>query len=79
MPQATVIHGLRPNCFVPYEQLDMTHATATVVRASIRRGELTGSTAGLAAGFVQANVVMLPGNFADEFAEFAGRTIGLAL
>lgn len=40
------------------------------LRAAIRRGEITGPTAGMAAGFAQANVVILPQRFAADFAEF---------
>jgi uncharacterized protein YcsI (UPF0317 family) len=40
------------------------------LRATIRSGRFTGPTAGLAPGFVQANVVILPAAWADEFAEF---------
>jgi uncharacterized protein YcsI (UPF0317 family) len=46
------------------------HATAAELRAAIRRGEFTGPTAGQAPGYVQANVVILPTEAADEFAEF---------
>lgn len=43
---------------------------AAEVRQRIRAGEITGPTAGLAAGFAQANLVVLPRAWADEFAEF---------
>jgi len=36
----------------------------------IRAGEWTGPTAGLAPGYVQANLVVLPGRLADEFERF---------
>jgi uncharacterized protein YcsI (UPF0317 family) len=45
-------------------------ATAAELRAAIRAGELTGPTAGLARGYVQANLVILPAADAGEFAEF---------
>jgi uncharacterized protein YcsI (UPF0317 family) len=45
-------------------------ATAAELRAAVRSGEWTGPTAGLARGFVQANLVILPRIAADEFAEF---------
>lgn len=47
-----------------------SRATAAELRAAIRAGELTGPTAGLARGFVQANLVILPAADAAEFAEF---------
>ncbi len=40
------------------------------VRAAIRAGQWTGPTAGLARGYVQANLVMLPEADAADFAEF---------
>lgn len=40
------------------------------LRRAIRAGRHTGPTAGLAPGFVQANLVVLPQAVADEFAEF---------
>jgi uncharacterized protein YcsI (UPF0317 family) len=40
------------------------------LRAAIRAGTFTGPTAGQAPGFVQTNVVILPADFAEEFAEF---------
>lgn len=48
----------------------LTRATAAEVRAAIRAGQWTGPTAGLARGFVQTNVVILPAADAGEFAEF---------
>lgn len=43
------------------------------LRARIRRGEWTGPTAGLAPGYTQANLVVLPQDVAEEFAEFCRR------
>ena len=43
------------------------------LRQRIRRGEHAGHTAGLAAGFVQANVCILPKSWADEFLLFCHR------
>lgn len=40
---------------------------AAAVRADARRGALNGHTSGLAAGFVQANVAMVPAGFAGAF------------
>jgi uncharacterized protein YcsI (UPF0317 family)/DUF971 family protein len=44
--------------------------SAAELRRAIRAGRHTGPTAGRAAGFVQANVVILPLAVAGEFAEF---------
>ena len=44
--------------------------TGALVRAACRQGRWTGPTAGLAAGYVQANLVALPTRWADEFREF---------
>lgn len=40
------------------------------VRAQARRGELQGPTSGLAQGFVQGNIVILPSDAAGEFLRF---------
>ncbi len=40
------------------------------LRAAIRAGTFTGQTAGQAPGFVQTNVVILPADYAEEFADF---------
>jgi uncharacterized protein YcsI (UPF0317 family) len=47
--------------------------TPQSVRAVCRRGELTGQTSGLAAGFAQANLVILPRDWADDFLLFCQR------
>ena len=44
-----------------------------VIRAEIRAGRFCGPTSGLAAGFVQANIAMLPAEHAEAFAEFCER------
>lgn len=44
-----------------------------VIRAEIRAGRFRGPTSGLAAGFVQANVAMVPAEYAESFAEFCDR------
>ena len=47
------------------------HATdAGAVRQQIRHGALTGPTAGLAPGHIQANIVMLPRAWAEDFEQF---------
>ncbi len=43
------------------------------VRGRIRRGEHTGPTGGLAPGFVQTNLVILPEEYAFEFLKFCVR------
>ena len=43
------------------------------VRRAIRRGEHSGHTAGLAPGYVQGNVCILPREYAEEFALFCER------
>lgn len=45
-------------------------ASPREARLAIRRGEHTGTTAGLCPGYVQANLVILPAEAAEEFAEF---------
>jgi uncharacterized protein YcsI (UPF0317 family) len=51
----------------------MKYPTANEVRAACRSGELTGPTPGLAPGFVQANLVMLPQVWAFDFLLFCQR------
>eukprot|EP00971_Amphidinium_carterae_P025906 511057-Amphidinium_carterae.1 len=43
------------------------------VRAACRSGEWSKPTAGLAPGFVQANLVILPSVHADDFLEFCSK------
>jgi uncharacterized protein YcsI (UPF0317 family) len=52
---------------------DLRTAAGAAVRAACRRGELTGPTPGLAAGFVQANLVVLPRDWAFDFLLFCQR------
>ena len=47
--------------------------TAADVRAACRSGQLVGPTPGLAPGFVQANLVMLPADWAFDFLLFCQR------
>jgi uncharacterized protein YcsI (UPF0317 family) len=49
---------------------DLANATGAQVRAAVRASDWTEPTAGLARGFVQANLVILPAAVAAEFAEF---------
>src|SRR5947209_4424 len=49
---------------------ELTMADGAAVRAAARHRQWTGPTAGLARGYVQANLVILPARHADDFAEF---------
>ncbi len=49
---------------------ELRDASAAELRQAIRAGRWTGSTTGLARGYVQANLVLLPERDALEFAEF---------
>jgi uncharacterized protein YcsI (UPF0317 family) len=42
-------------------------------RLAVRRGELRGNTAGVALGYVQGNLVVLPADLASDFLRFAHR------
>src|SRR5579871_5717339 len=52
---------------------DMRHATGKDVRMAARSGRITGPTPGLAMGFVQANLVILPKDWAFDFLLFCQR------
>ncbi|MSR57764.1 MAG: putative hydro-lyase [Planctomycetaceae bacterium] len=53
---------------------DIEHLqTAAQVRGAARKGELTEQTSGLAPGFAQANLVVLPREFAADFLLFCQR------
>jgi uncharacterized protein YcsI (UPF0317 family) len=52
---------------------DLKQADGRTVRLSARQGTLTGPTAGLALGFVQANLVILPVELAFDFLLFCQR------
>ncbi len=47
--------------------------TGRDVRLAARAGALTGPTAGLAPGYVQGNLVVVPAGVAEDFAEFCRR------
>ena len=47
-----------------------TTTRASAARLAIRAGRITGNTAGLAPGYVQGNIVILPASHAAAFAEF---------
>jgi uncharacterized protein YcsI (UPF0317 family) len=52
---------------------DLRQATGAEVRRQARRGEWNGSTPGLAAGYVQANLVVVPRDIAFDFLLFCQR------
>jgi uncharacterized protein YcsI (UPF0317 family) len=52
---------------------ELRHATGTMVRELAAAGKLTGPTPGLALGFVQANLVVLPKELAADFLLFCER------
>jgi uncharacterized protein YcsI (UPF0317 family) len=49
---------------------DLARMSPSELRALIRAGRFCGPTAGLARGYVQTNVVIMPGEAAGEFEEF---------
>ncbi len=49
--------------------------TAGEVRARIREGEHSEPTSGVARGYVQANLVILPGDYALDFLKFCVRNL----
>lgn len=53
--------------------LDLAALDPAAVRAAIRAGRWTGPTAGLAPGYVQANLVLLPASHAYDFLLFCQR------
>src|SRR5437016_13888090 len=53
--------------------LDFTHATGSELRTACRAGAVTGPTPGLALGYVQANLVILPRDWAFDFLLFCQR------
>src|SRR5581483_2127197 len=50
--------------------MDYAHISSVEARQLIRSGEWKRPTTGLALGYVQANLVILPQSWAQEFAEF---------
>src|SRR5437899_12723410 len=52
---------------------DLIHATGADVRRQARSGELSGPTPGLALGYVQANLVVVPRELAFDFLLFCHR------
>ena len=51
----------------------MSNNDTDYLRRAIRLGQFTGPTTGLAKGFAQANLVILPADYAQEFAEFCSQ------
>jgi len=54
-------------------KMDLKHATGSEIRRRARSGELSGPTPGLALGFVQANLVLVPRALAFDFLLFCER------
>src|SRR5437660_6656054 len=52
---------------------ELIHATGAEVRRQARSGELTGPSPGLALGYVQANLVVVPRELAFDFLLFCQR------
>src|SRR5262249_20624477 len=52
---------------------DLSQVTGADVRQRARRGELTGPTPGMALGYVQANLVVVPRELAFDFLLFCHR------
>jgi uncharacterized protein YcsI (UPF0317 family) len=52
------------------DDITTTAKTPSAIRARARAGRLTGHTAGLADGFVQANIAILPAPDAADFADY---------
>lgn len=50
--------------------MDYAHMKPTEARQLIHQGAWRGPTTGLALGYIQANLVILPQSWAEEFAEF---------
>ena len=53
--------------------MDYASMSPREVRALIREGKITGPTAGMCAGYAQANLVILPKDLAYDFLLFAQR------
>ena len=53
--------------------LDLQIQQPTTIRKMIKQGELTGHTSGMAKGYIQANVVILPSAYAYDFLKFCFR------
>jgi uncharacterized protein YcsI (UPF0317 family) len=62
-----------PNTCFEGQVMDLRNATGREVRAQARAGSLDGPTPGLALGYVQANLVVLPRSHAFDFLLFCQR------
>jgi uncharacterized protein YcsI (UPF0317 family) len=58
---------------MPYSALQVDRANPRAVRQAVRSGNYTGYTANLAPGYVQANICILPADWAEEFLLFCQR------
>lgn len=58
---------------MPYSALKVDRLNPQSVRNEIRKGNYTGYTANLAPGFVQANICILPADWAEDFLLFCQR------
>lgn len=56
-----------------YDITPYIHMSPAEVRQKIRAGEITFPTAGMCAGYAQANLVILPAEYAADFKEYAAR------
>lgn len=50
---------------------DLKQVTPAELRALIRAGKMTTTTVGLCPGYVQANLIIMPAQYADDFRSFA--------
>ncbi len=57
----------------PEERVALKHATGREVRQAVRSGQWTGITQGLALGYVQANLAVVPEAYAGEMLRFCHR------
>lgn len=53
--------------------MDWQNATPAMIRQTIREGKLIKPTSGMAKGYIQANVVILPEEYAYDFLKFCQR------
>src|SRR3546814_17316672 len=50
--------------------MDSRYNTAKELRTAIRSGDYTGQTSGMAPGYVQGNMAIVPKSWASEFLQF---------
>lgn len=53
--------------------MDYKYTSPQDLRQLIREGKITGHTSGMAEGYIQANVVILPSTYAYDFLKFCFR------